>query len=81
MERWSTPKIYDDFWHYLQTEQLTNPIAGERPLPAASRYGDPATNGITFAITPLTRAASGSLATPRCARLLSAGSRGDEKDL
>ena len=40
MELWSTPKIYDDFWHYLQTEQQTNPMPGERPLPAARRYGD-----------------------------------------
>lgn len=39
MELWSTPKVYDDFWHYLQTEHLTNPIPGERPLPAARRYG------------------------------------------
>ena len=39
MELWSTPKIYDDFWHYLQTEQLTNPIPGDRPRPAARRYG------------------------------------------
>jgi quinol monooxygenase YgiN len=39
MELWSTPKIYDDFWHYLQTESMTNPIPGSRPIPAARRYG------------------------------------------
>lgn len=39
METWATPKIYDDFWHYLQTEQSTNPFGGARPIPARRRYG------------------------------------------